>query len=461
MAVKRAALYIRVSTDEQARHGLSLGEQRADLLKFAQDKGYEVVGIYADEGFSARKALSRRRQLQRLLNDVRADKIDLILLKSLDRWFRNIADYYKVQEILDQHGVAWECTQENYNTTTAQGLLHLNIKLSIAQNESDQTSERIKYVFAGKKERREALGGAIPLGYKVENKKIILDPAKSPAVTFLFDHFISGGNLCRATAALRERFNITYTVNAVKEILKNRAYIGELYGIPGYIEPLISLATFERVQDVLSRNAKHAPSGRIYLFSGLVRCPNCGKRMAANRGRLNAAGECLRPRYVCMDGVIKARPCTFSRAIYEHKLENYLLDNLQNLAREYIVKMDRQRAKTMKDDPAAQIETLKAKLSRLEDAYIDGLMSKDKYAASYKEINKELSALSVLVDSNLTTSPILREIAANDNIRTMYDNLTRENKQRFWKTIFRTITYKDTPETRGKGAYIPFEVTFL
>ena len=123
--MKRAALYIRVSTDEQARHGLSLGEQRADLERYANAHHYTIVGIYADEGSTARKALSRRKELQRLLDDVRDDKIDIILFKCLDRWFRNIRDYYKVQDILDAHHVDWEGTQERYNTTTTNGRLML------------------------------------------------------------------------------------------------------------------------------------------------------------------------------------------------------------------------------------------------------------------------------------------------------------------------------------------------
>ena len=101
------------------------------------------MGIYADEGVTARKALSRRKELQRFLADVEQGLVDIIIIKCLDRWFRNIADFYKVKEKLDAHGVDWECTREQYNTTTPNGILMLNLKLSIAQNESDQTSERI------------------------------------------------------------------------------------------------------------------------------------------------------------------------------------------------------------------------------------------------------------------------------------------------------------------------------
>ena len=89
----RAALYIRVSHDEQVLHGLSLEAQEATLKEYAQNKGYTIIDTYADEGITARKKLSNRKDLQRLLKDVQADKIDLILVTKLDRWFRNIKDY--------------------------------------------------------------------------------------------------------------------------------------------------------------------------------------------------------------------------------------------------------------------------------------------------------------------------------------------------------------------------------
>ena len=148
---KRAALYIRVSTEEQARHGYSLAEQEHDLRQYAEQHGYIIIGIYADEGISARKALSRRKALQRLLDDVRTGVVNIIIFKCLDRWFRNVADYYKVQDILDRHGVLWECSQEEiFNTTTTNGRLMLNLKLSLAQHESDQTGDRVRYIFVNR-----------------------------------------------------------------------------------------------------------------------------------------------------------------------------------------------------------------------------------------------------------------------------------------------------------------------
>ena len=101
-AIKRVALYIRVSTEEQARHGLSLEEQRKSLEAYAAQHKFAIVGVYEDAGISARKPYKKRPALLRLLDDCKAGKIDVILFIKLDRWFRNVGNYYAVQDILDQ-----------------------------------------------------------------------------------------------------------------------------------------------------------------------------------------------------------------------------------------------------------------------------------------------------------------------------------------------------------------------
>ena len=179
----RVALYIRVSTSEQGVHGLSLEAQREALTKYAKEKGYSIVDTYADEGITARKQLKNRKELQRLLSDVKKDKIDLILVTKLDRWFRNIKDYYQVQDILEAHNCNWRTIFENYDTSTASGRLHINIMLSVNQDECDRTSERIKAVFKHKKENKEVCSGNVPYGYYIdENKHMQIDTEKAKEV---------------------------------------------------------------------------------------------------------------------------------------------------------------------------------------------------------------------------------------------------------------------------------------
>ena len=104
----RCAIYDRVSTELQAKEGLSLDAQKEALTDYAVSHGYEIVDYYADEGLTARKKMQNRKDLMRLLRDVEADRIDLILVTKLDRWFRNIKDYHNTQAILEAHHCNWK-----------------------------------------------------------------------------------------------------------------------------------------------------------------------------------------------------------------------------------------------------------------------------------------------------------------------------------------------------------------
>lgn len=126
----RAVLYIRVSSEEQVRHGYPLDLQKKRLIEFCN----KIVNIYCDKRKTARAKLKNRKELLRLVEDAKSNKFDRIVFWRLDRWFRNIADYYKIQEILDTYHIDWECFDEEYNTTASNGRLHLNIKLSIDIN---------------------------------------------------------------------------------------------------------------------------------------------------------------------------------------------------------------------------------------------------------------------------------------------------------------------------------------
>ena len=103
----RVAIYIRVSTEEQAKHGYQIESQKTILKERDKIQHYQIVDFYIDEGKSARTKLSNRRELLRLLDDIKNDKIDRIIIWRLDRWFRNVADYYRVQDMLDKYSVDW------------------------------------------------------------------------------------------------------------------------------------------------------------------------------------------------------------------------------------------------------------------------------------------------------------------------------------------------------------------
>ena len=143
--IERCAIYIRVSTAEQMMHGKSLEAQKQYLTNYAKEHNMTVAGVYADEGKTARKELKKRKAIHSLLEDVKAGKIDVIIFWRIDRWFRNLSDFYKVQEVLDDNNVHWISTSEpGINMETRDGRLQLNVVLSIGQDEVDQRTYQIR-----------------------------------------------------------------------------------------------------------------------------------------------------------------------------------------------------------------------------------------------------------------------------------------------------------------------------
>ncbi len=461
--MKRAALYIRVSTDEQAKHGFSLAEQKHDLEEYARKHHYTVVNVYADEGSSARKALNRRKGLQQLLDDVRAGQIDIILLKCLDRWFRSVRDFYKVQDVLDQHGVNWECTQEDYNTTTTNGRLMLNLKLSIAQNESDQTSDRIKYVHQGMLRKHEELGGRCPLGYKIENKHLVIVEEERPVVEFIFQHILAGHSTNSISRKVYEEFGTVITNIRVWGMLRNATYKGTRYGIPNYCPAIIPPEVFDRAQAILSRNKRPSSSGNVILFSGKVICPSCGKRMIVKHVRNNKNGTKKSLRYVCNKYYYSGIPhdhadgCSFGGVVSESVIERYLVEHIRPLLEDYEASIQASAGKG--SDVQGKIKSINAKLSRLKDLYVDGLIDKETYMKDYKRLQDELTDLSQQASIQPRISPAAKQVLSNLDFAATYDALPKAQKRELWQSLIDTIELGERPKKGGRP-YSSFKVKF-
>lgn len=432
--MKKAALYIRVSTDEQARHGYSIGEQKADLTAYAKRKGYTVVGIYADEGISARKSMSRRKELQRLLVDVQSGHVDVILIKCLDRWFRSVADFYEVKKILDAHGVEFECTQERINTTTAAGRLELNIRLSIAQDESDRTGERIKYVFEGKKKRREALSGSVPLGISVINKKLVYNE-HAEVVKYIFTEFAAGRNRQAIMRDVMEKYGIKLGHIRLTNLLKNRRYIGESYNEREYLPSLIPYELFQKAQDILSRAPRKARSGRIFLFSGLLICPECGNKLGAASGCVSRKKGTYNHYYRC-NKALRDLACSFRTYVSEALLERYLVNALPGLAATYINEQTKGNGRVEEEK---RLQVILDKLKRLKAIYLENLIDINEYRVDYEQLVHDRDALQASLSHSRQISPALYGVVNMEDFQSSYAMMDKEKKKQFWQSIISRI----------------------
>jgi len=283
----RVALYIRVSRQEQAIKGLSLEAQQEDLEEYARSKGWIIQGVYVDAAKTARKRLGKRENFLRMLEAVKRGEVNMILFTRLDRWFRSVADYYKVMEVLEAHNCGWLTTQEQYDTTTAGGRLYINLRLSIAQNEADLCAERIGVVLDSKIKHGTVPCGKVPFGYRIgEGKRLEVVPENAAVIVDAFEHYRANVSACATAKYIRETYGINWAPLHYGRILRNRLYTGH-YERNGRVNAnfcpaIVPQELFEEVQKLLPANAKYAPSGRVYLFTSLLICGECNRRLAAH-----------------------------------------------------------------------------------------------------------------------------------------------------------------------------------
>lgn len=273
--MKRAALYVRVSTQEQRDHGLSVDSQIVALREYCDENGYYIIGTYNDAGISARKRYTKRPALLKLLDDCRAGKVDVILFTKLDRWFRSVGDYYEVQRVLDEAKVPWRAIWEDYETETSSGIFKVNIMLSVAQSEADRTSERIKAIMDYKRAKGDYLGVAAR-GYKKVNNRLVIDEEAAPEIRQMFEIFKNALTVNATKQELARRGYVS-SYNAIRLRLRNPVYTGRYEG--GTCPAYITEEEHAFICDQISRRRYERKAGhdRQYIFTGILRCGYCQK----------------------------------------------------------------------------------------------------------------------------------------------------------------------------------------
>jgi DNA invertase Pin-like site-specific DNA recombinase len=427
----RAALYIRVSTEEQAQYGYSLDAQREALTTYANKHGMSIVDYYVDAGHSARKKYPARPEFMRMLRDVEAGKIDLILFIKLDRWFRSVKDYYKIQEILEANNVGWKTTEEHYDTTTTNGRLYINIRLSVAQDESDRTSDRINFVFKDKVARGEVISGSVPVGFKIKNKRLVHDEEKKGMIADLFEHYVSCQSKYASHRYIIDKYGVKLHRRSYDRLLRNPIYSGEYKGNREFCEPIISRELFEKVQRIQKgKNVKRAATGRVYIFSGLLRCAECGHACAGFYSRDYFY-------YRCINAIVEHR-CHNHMTTNEKLIEEWLLANIANKIMEHTRKFEAAaRKKSRLPKPSVDRAKIRRKLEKLKELFINDLITLDEYRRDYNELTSQLEVNRELETPSLDLSTIERFLGGD--FEPAYEKLGKKERQALWRQIISEI----------------------
>ena len=307
----RCAIYTRVSTDaglDQQFNSLDAQYDASEAyIRSQAHAGWRVIKRrYDDGGFSG--GSTDRPALQKLLDDVRSRKINVIVVYKVDRLTRSLADFAKLVELFDAHGVSFVSVTQQFNTTTSMGRLTLNVLLSFAQFEREVTAERIRDKIAASKRKGLWVGGMVPLGYALNDGKLSIHQDEAKTVRLIFERYLELGSVNRLVADLKTRGltskvrklssgairgGVPFTQGPLFYMLRNRFYIGEVTFkgevLPGPQPPLLERSLFEAVQAKLTEQWSHRTRTRQKskaLLSGLL-FDDAGNRMIPTHATRN------------------------------------------------------------------------------------------------------------------------------------------------------------------------------
>jgi DNA invertase Pin-like site-specific DNA recombinase len=344
--VIRCAIYTRKSTE----HGLdqefnSLDAQREACeayIKSQASQGWKALSQeYDDPAYSGGNL--ERTALKRLLRDIEAGRIDVIVVYKIDRLTRSLADFAKLVEAFDAKSISFVAVTQQFNTTTSMGRLTLNVLLSFAQFERELASERVRDKVAASRKKGKWTGGTVPLGFDAKDKKLVINKAEAETVRDIFRLYLelkSFGKLVaeldrrkivtkrRDTKVVKYNGGIPFTYGPLAYFLKNRIYVGEMHHggkwFKGEHQAILDRQTFERVQDLLksnriTRRIKHSESGallrgKLFDDKGNAMSPSFSSKngvryrfyvSTALRGRAYRAGSVTRASAPEIEGIIE------------------------------------------------------------------------------------------------------------------------------------------------------------
>jgi site-specific DNA recombinase len=341
----RCAVYTRKSTEE----GLdlefnSLDAQREACEAYVASQKAEgwllVPDRYDDGGFSG--ATLERPALQRLIADIEAGSIDIVVVYKIDRLSRALMDFAKLVEVFDRNNVTFVSVTQSFNTTTSMGRLTLNILLSFAQFEREVIGERIRDKFAASRKKGMWMGGFVPLGYDVKDRKLIVNQGEAATVRMIFERFTKIGSATTLVNALRAE-GITgkrgklVDKGYVYKLLNNRVYLGQAVhkgtSYSGEHKAIISQELWDQVHNILCdsprQRAARTRARTPALLKGLIFGPT-GCAMSPTHTR---KGSRLY-RYYVSQSVLKSGPgaCLVGR-VPADEIETAVVDQLRNLLR--------------------------------------------------------------------------------------------------------------------------------
>ena len=481
---KIAGLYIRVSTEDQAREGFSLPEQEKCLRAMCEFKGYEVYKVYEDAGISA-KTGNKRPAFDELLQDIKDKKCNTIVVLKLDRLTRSVADWEKILTFLEENDAFLDCANDDINTTNANGKMISRILTSVSQQEIERTSERTKIGLAGAIKAGH-IPHQSPLGYKRENKTLVPDLTTKDVVIRIFEMYHNGLSYKKISNILNDEKVLDKTNwrdSTIVGILQNEIYKGDfVHGKktkkPTYyhnvVEPIVSKELWEECQVQKKKNSRSYQRTLTYLFLQKLKCPKCGRILGGKETTKKNGNSYFY--YYCND-------CKLT--IKENVIEEYISEFIDNIAEydsvvnQFFLPMIKQKIENPKEDIEKEIKKQKDKFARIREAYVNEVFTHEEYDLERKKVENTIEDLETRLNEsevcdelNFTPEDILvkRDIDFINSVKypekykeynKLWKEFTREEKANLIMNYIEDITLKETYNKKCGVEFIKFRESIV
>ena len=491
---KLCGIYMRVSTEDQAREGFSLPEQKERLEAYCKFNGYKIVEYYTDAGISA-KTGNHRPEYDRMLEDGKQGKINMIIALKLDRITRSTRDWETLMDYLDKYNINIAFVNDDINTTTANGKMVSRIMMSVSQNEIERTSERTIIGLEGAIKQGHIPARA-PLGYKHIDKKLVPDPLTKDIVIRIYNLYFEGFTY-NTIAKLFNKEKVCGKTNwkdtSILKIITNVIYKGDyIQGkttrnpryFPDVVEPIVSKELWDSCQVQKKKNQRNYMRSQTYIFLQKLKCPKCGRILAGGASHKIKADKWYY--------YYRCEKCRGN--IREHEIEDSIKELLSDIfeydsvVNEFFLPVLQNKIHNPKEDFEKEITNLNNKKIRIRKAYIDELFTEEEYKEEtniienkIKDLQKKILENEQVSKLNLSVDDILvkRDMDFINSIKLpilynafidSWDGLEREekaeivmkyiddielelvnNKYKVKLTNFRSTFYKDFKSLFDKG----------
>ena len=383
-------------------------EQKERLENFCKFKGYEIIDYYQDAGISA-KTGNHRPEFERLKKDIKSKKINTIVALKLDRITRSIYDWENLITFLDENDAYLDCANDEINTTTANGKMISRLLMSVSQNEIERTSERTKVGMAGAIKSGH-IPHIAPLGYKHEDKKLVIDYSTKDIVVRIFDLYYNGYSYQKISNLFNEEKVLGRTNwrdTTIVTILENEIYKGDfVHGKrtkhPTYyedvVEPIVSKEMWEDCQVQKKKNSRSYKRTLTYLYLQKLKYPKCN-RILGGKATTKKNGS-VYFYYYCHDCKI-----TFKEKVINDYFNQFIdeLTEYDSVVNQFFLPMIKQKFDEPKEQLEKEIAEQKSKLERIRKAYIGGVFELNVYKEETSIVEKAIEELEIKLNTTECT----------------------------------------------------------